>query len=80
MEMFKDKGLMMEEIFERMFARAQHLDSINRRSLLQFLVDAYQNRMVGQLIITTVEESLLTKFIEVEEVNLISLEHVIARI
>ena len=58
----------------------EHLDSINRRSLLQFLVDAHQNRMVGQLIITTVEESLLTKYIDVENVNLISLEHLIASI
>ena len=58
----------------------EHLDSKNRRSLLQFLVDAHKNRMVGQLIISTVEESLLTKFIEVEDVNLIPLENIIARI
>jgi len=54
----------------------EHLDSRNRRSLLQFLVDAYTQHMVGQLIVTTVEKSLLNRFMDYESVNIIPLESI----
>lgn len=54
----------------------EHLDSRNRRSLLRFLKDAYVEKIVGQLIVTTVEESLLNRFMDLDYVNIIPLESV----
>jgi exonuclease SbcC len=52
----------------------EHLDQRNRHSLLQFLVDAYREGVVNQLIVTTTETSLLRKFVDDENVNIIPLE------
>lgn len=52
----------------------EHLDSKNRRSLLQFLIDVSHENLVDQLIITTVEQTLLNKFIADENVNIHHLE------
>lgn len=69
--------LLAEEIgFLLLDEPLEHLDSRNRRSLLQFLVDAYTKQMVGQLIVTTVEESLLNRFMDYESVNIIPLESI----
>lgn len=69
--------LLAEEIgFLLLDEPIEHLDSRNRRSLLQFLVDAYTQQMVGQLIVTTVEESLLNRFIDYKSVNIIPLESI----
>jgi len=48
----------------------EHLDSRNRHSLLQFLVDAYNEKMVSQLIITTTEHALLRRFADYEYVKI----------
>jgi len=64
----KDVGfLLLDEPLE-------HLDARNRHSLLQFLVDAYTEKIVDQLIVTTTESSLLRKFIDNEKVKIIQLE------
>jgi DNA repair exonuclease SbcCD ATPase subunit len=69
--------LLAEEIgFLLLDEPIEHLDSRNRRSLLQFLVDAYTRQMVGQLIVATVEESLLNRFMDYESVNIIPLESI----
>jgi len=52
----------------------EHLDSRNRSSLLRFFVDAYKEKVVGQLIITTVEATLLNQYMDYSFVNLIPLE------
>jgi ATPase subunit of ABC transporter with duplicated ATPase domains len=51
----------------------EHLDQRNRHSLLQFLVDAQREGIVSQLIVTTTETSLLRKFIDNKNVNIVSL-------
>jgi exonuclease SbcC len=51
----------------------EHLDQRNRHSLLQFLVDAHKEGIVRQLIVTTTEASLLRKFVDEENVNIIPL-------
>jgi|GEM_PF-5435066 len=56
----------------------EHLDSRNRHSLLQFLVDAYEEKIVDQLIVTTTEESLLRKFVDYDFVKIIPLERLIS--
>lgn len=48
----------------------EHLDSRNRHSLLQFLVDAYKENIVTQLIITTTEYALLRRFVDYEYVKI----------
>lgn len=53
----------------------EHLDSRNRHSLLQFLVDALKERLVRQLIVTTTEYSLLRKFIDYQDVRIITLSN-----
>lgn len=69
--------LLAEEIgFLLLDEPLEHLDSRNRRSLLQFVVDAYTKQMVGQLIVTTVEQSLLNRFMDYESVNIIPLESI----
>ena len=51
----------------------EHLDSINRRSLIQFLIRAYRRGRFGQAIVATFEESLLRKYMSDEDVNVIHL-------
>jgi len=51
----------------------EHLDSVNRRSLIRFLTSAYHREAFNQLIITTFEESLTRKYISEEGVSFIHL-------
>lgn len=51
----------------------EHLDSRNRRSLLQFLLDTYTEGIVNQLIVTTTEEHLLRIFTGSKDVRIIPL-------
>lgn len=60
----KSDFLMVDEPLE-------HLDPINRRSLIKFLVDAYHHQIFGQAIIATFEESLIRKYQSTEGVNII---------
>jgi DNA repair exonuclease SbcCD ATPase subunit len=60
----KSDFLMIDEPLE-------HLDPINRRSLIRFLVDAFRHNMFGQAIIATFEESLIRKYQSGEGVNII---------
>jgi DNA repair exonuclease SbcCD ATPase subunit len=53
----------------------EHLDSRNRHSLLQFLVDALKEKLVRQLIVTTTEYSLLRKFVDYQGVRIIALNN-----
>ncbi|MFH1636018.1 MAG: hypothetical protein ABIG63_18655 [Chloroflexota bacterium] len=50
----------------------EHLDSINRRSLFRFLVDAYRHQVFGQAVIATFEEALIRKYQSMEGVNVIA--------
>jgi exonuclease SbcC len=49
----------------------EHLDAINRRSLIHFLVSAYRKRIFQQAIIATFEESLIRKYMSDEGVNVV---------
>jgi exonuclease SbcC len=49
----------------------EHLDPINRRSLIKFLVDGYHHQIFGQAIIATFEESLIRKYQSNQGVNII---------
>ncbi|MGE5221434.1 MAG: AAA family ATPase [Omnitrophica WOR_2 bacterium] len=60
----KCKFLLVDEPLE-------HLDSINRRSLMRFFMAASQNKFIDQALITTYEESLVRKYISEENVNVI---------
>lgn len=60
----KSDFLMIDEPLE-------HLDPVNRRSLIKFLVDAYNHQIFGQAIIATFEESLIRKYQSNEGVNII---------
>lgn len=60
----KSDFLMIDEPLE-------HLDPVNRRSLIKFLVDAYHHQIFGQAIIATFEESLIRKYQSNEGVNII---------
>jgi len=51
----------------------EHLDSKNRRSLVKFLVDSCAKGVVNQLIVTTVEESVIRKYIDDERTQIIPL-------
>lgn len=51
----------------------EHLDPVNRRSLIRFLVGAYRRRSFQQAIIATFEESLIRKYMSEEGVNVIHL-------
>jgi exonuclease SbcC len=52
----------------------EHLDAVNRRSLIRFLVGAYRRRSFQQAIIATFEESLIRKYMSEEGVNVIHLQ------
>ena len=60
----KSDFLMIDEPLE-------HLDPVNRRSLIKFLVDAYKHNIFGQAIIATFEESLIRKYQSDEDINVI---------
>ncbi|WKZ40020.1 MAG: AAA family ATPase [Anaerolineales bacterium] len=60
----KSDFLMIDEPLE-------HLDPVNRRSLIKFLVDAYNHQIFGQAIIATFEESLIRKYQSNEGVNIV---------
>jgi DNA repair exonuclease SbcCD ATPase subunit len=49
----------------------EHLDPINRRSLIRFLVGAYRRNSFRQAIIATFEESLIRKYMSEEGINVI---------
>jgi len=51
----------------------EHLDTVNRRSLIRFLVSAYHRNAFNQMIITTFEESLIRKHTGEEWVSVIHL-------
>jgi DNA repair exonuclease SbcCD ATPase subunit len=51
----------------------EHLDPVNRRSLIRFLVSAYRRESFKQAIIATFEESLIRKYMSDEGVNVIYL-------
>ena len=51
----------------------EHLDPINRRSLIRFLVGAYRRGSFEQAIVATFEESLVRKYMSEEGVNVIHL-------
>ena len=51
----------------------EHLDSVNRRSLIRFLTSTYHRDSFNQLIITTFEESLTRKYISEEGVSSVHL-------
>jgi len=60
----KSDFLMIDEPLE-------HLDPINRRSLIRFLVDAYRHQVFGQAVIATFEEALIRKYQSEEGINII---------
>ncbi len=51
----------------------EHLDSVNRRSLIRFLIGAYRRKSFEQAIVATFEESLIRKYMSEEGVNVIHL-------
>ncbi len=51
----------------------EHLDPVNRRSLIRFLVTAYRRGVFKQAIIATFEESLIRKYMSEDGVNVILL-------
>jgi len=51
----------------------EHLDPVNRRSLLRFLMGAYRRRSFEQAIVATFEESLIRKYMSEKGVNVIHL-------
>ena len=48
----------------------EHLDSLNRWALIRFLVDTVKHGFPKQLIVTTVEESLLREYIDYDMVSI----------
>jgi DNA repair exonuclease SbcCD ATPase subunit len=51
----------------------EHLDPVNRRSLIRFLVGSYRRGSFEQAIVATFEESLIRKYMSEEGVNVIHL-------
>lgn len=49
----------------------EHLDPVNRRSLIRFLVDAAHQRLFDQAIVTTFEESLIRRYLSDKLVQVI---------
>lgn len=49
----------------------EHLDPINRRSLIGFFIAACHNNFFDQALITTYEESLIRKYISKDKVNIL---------
>jgi len=74
--------LMLHTVIAHYFAQSDfilmdepiaHLDPINRRSVINFLMNLYQQGAFQQAIITSFEESLIRKYLSVEGVNVIYL-------
>jgi DNA repair exonuclease SbcCD ATPase subunit len=61
----KNQFLMIDEPFE-------HLDAVNRSSLLQFLVEAYQHQVFNQALIATCEEELVREYQSSEGMNVVT--------
>lgn len=51
----------------------EHLDPVNRRSLIRFLIEGYHKGAFKQAIVTTFEESLIRKYMSDDAVHLIYL-------
>jgi len=49
----------------------EHLDAVNRRSLVRYLISAHKGGIFQQAIVATFEESLLRKYMSAEEVQVI---------
>ena len=49
----------------------EHLDPVNRRSLIRFLVQSYHRGMFKQAIVATFEESLIRKYLSEEGVSMV---------
>jgi exonuclease SbcC len=52
----------------------EHLDPINRRALIRFLVSAYRHKSFQQAIVTTFEETLIRKYMAEEGLHVIHCE------
>jgi exonuclease SbcC len=52
----------------------EHLDPINRRSLVSFFISACKNQFFEQALITTYEESLVRKYISDKNVNILHIQ------
>lgn len=52
----------------------EHLDPVNRRSLVQFLINAYRRGRFRQAIVATFEESLIRKYMSDDDVKIIHLQ------
>jgi DNA repair exonuclease SbcCD ATPase subunit len=62
----KSRFLMIDEPFE-------HLDQTNRRSVMEFLVEAYRHQVFNQALIATCEEDLIRNYQSTEGINVVSL-------
>ncbi len=51
----------------------EHLDSNNRQLIIQYLVESFDKGWIDQLFVTTFEESVLRKFADRAEVNIVAL-------
>ena len=51
----------------------EHLDSNNRQLIIQFLVESFDKSWIDQLFVTTFEESVLRKFADRAQVNIVAL-------
>jgi len=51
----------------------EHLDSNNRQLIIQFLVESFDKGWIDQLFVTTFEESVLRKFADRAQVNIVAL-------
>jgi exonuclease SbcC len=74
--------VMLHTIISRHFSKSdflmideplEHLDPVNRRSLLRFLVNAYRGGAFQQAIITTYEEALIRKYMAEDEISVLLL-------
>jgi DNA repair exonuclease SbcCD ATPase subunit len=74
--------LMLHTVIAHYFAQSDfilmdepiaHLDPINRRSVMNFLMNLYQQGAFQQALITSFDESLIRKYLSVEGVNVIYL-------
>ena len=51
----------------------EHLDANNRQLIIQFLVESFDKGWIDQLFVTTFEESVLRKFADRAQVNIVAL-------
>jgi len=52
----------------------EHLDAVNRRSLVRFFIEALKKGFFEQMVVTTFEESLVRKYLSEPGVNVVYLE------